>query len=591
MKGHGPARLPALVKTAAAVALSAAVVIVVLLVRRGLDQRARPAPPPQTPITSARGLTAEKIRHIEFKSGRPSAEIEAARSTTDEKGLVRFEGDVRVRLHDRPRGMTTELSAGSIAFDRKSETFRAEGGLEAGFGRVSIRVPAGGTASYGADEGVFRAEGGFTVLMTRPGEERGVVLEGRSVEYRPDGGPLVVPGPVSIGTGDLAIKAGSAVLSIDAGGGTLERADLAEGVRIERRPGGDGAGRFVLEAERAAASFVPGTGLAASMGVSGGVKLKKTSAAGGGLKLETAALDMRFGEDGGMSSFEAEGRAEASVTEAPSSGGAAGATRLAGGKMVYSEGPGTLAVFGPSVIENETLVLEAPSAVLGTGSGRIEAEGGVKGYFKPGQGSGPAGLFEPSAAIYFVGGKAAVAKSGGPLVLSDRFRLWQADVSLSGARAEFASEGGGFTAEGGLKAAFPCGRDKDDKASVEASGMEYSAGDRRAVFSGGTVMRSPGYTAISRTASAVFLTGPTTVGTMTAEGNVGLVCRGYQGKCGRAVLEPGKGVLTMSGDPVLSGPEASDIRGDTLTLSMPDDRIFIERRGKGRSLILLKNDR
>lgn len=605
MKAPGPVRLSALAKAAAAVSLLVCVVLVVWLVYRGLDKAEIPVRPGPSPVAPVVGPTAEKIKHLEFKSGRLTAEIEADVSTTGGNGLVLFEGGVKVRLYDGARSVTTSMSAGSLVYDRNNETFRASGGVEAVHGLVRISVPAGPAeaAVYHAAGNVVRVEGGFTAGMESPGSGNGIAVEGRGLDYRMGDGLAFISGPVVIAAGHLSIRAGSARLELAASEGTLESAGLSGGVRIEggdedtgvigAAAGSDGsvpsvdqAGGFILRADRADVRFDGASGRAAAVSASGEVKLADQSGKGAALHLGCPACNVLLGERGEITLFTASGGVDATATASDGR-----VTRLTGGRLEYSGATGSLAVFGRAGMEDDELALEAPAIVAERGGGGAAAEGGVKGYLKPGADRFPSGLFHPDAAVYFSGGKAVVSREDKKLVLQDGFSLWQTAASLSGSSFEFDSGTGDLTASGGLKTSFTCGPGQADGAVVESARMTYSASFRKADWSGGTVMSAPGYKAFSRSASAVFPAGGKALGSLKAEADVRLVCRGYEGKCGLAVYEPGRGLLTLTGEPSLSGPEASDIRGDRLTLSIPDDKLFVERSGKGRSLILLKNGR
>ncbi len=604
MKAPGPVRLPALAKAAAAISLLVCIAVVAWLVHRGLDKAERPTRSNPVPAAPADGPTAEKIKHFEFRSGRLSAEIEADVSKAGGNGLVLFEGGVRVRLYDEAKEVTTAMSAGGLVYDKKNETFRATGGVEAVHGRVRISVPPGsaGAVVYYAAENIVRVEGGFTAWIVGPGSGPGTAVEGRGFDYRMGEGPAFISGPVVISAGRLSIRAGSARLDLAASGGTLERAGLSGGVRFEGGGHVDGIGvadgpegsvagvdqaeGFVLRADTADVCFDGAAGRAAAMSASGDVKLVELSGEGAALRLGCSACDCLLGEWGEIASLTASGGVEAAATARDGQ-----AMRLSGGRLEYSETSGSLTVSEQAGMENDWLALEAPAIVAGRAGGGAAAEGGVKGYLKPGADRFPSGLFHPDSAVYFSGGKAVVSRGEKKLALQNGFSLWQAAASLSGSGFEFDPETGDLTASGGLKTSFMCGPGKDERAAVESARMTYTASTGKADWGGETVMSAPGYKAFSRSASAVFPGGGTELEALKAETDVRLVCRGYEGKCGLAVYEPGRGILTLTGGPVLSGPEASDIRGDRLTLSIPDDKLFIERSGKGRSLILLKNDR
>jgi|GEM_PF-1552924 len=595
MKESGRFRWSRLVKPAALLSLVVISCVVASLVYRNLKDSRETAVPP--PIESEPGQAAENIRHLEFRSGRLAVEIEADGSTAGEDGNVTFTGNVRFVIHGEPAGGKTELSAATIVYDPEQEVFRVSGPVEAIYGRLHVQAPFPGalgktnkrkvaeSAIYDASRHEIRLETGFEARIASAEDGPGILISGRSLEYDMKTAAGVVSGLVRFSAGSLVARSDVGGFSFKPGGEGLAKVNLAGSVRFEfKEATPNGFNESVLEAEKAELTIGAETGLTSAINASAGVKLMRLVAEGGSQILDCSAFRMDFDRRGVPADFEAVGGvvARLSLESRPEA-------ILSGEKISYSAERASFVVTDQARIEDEDFVLEAGNVVFQSGEGQAEATDGVKGYVKSRMDGCQTGIFRPANPVFFLGGKALIRSEAKSLKLLDMIKIWQENAWLTGSELEFMAGSRDFSSEGSLEAFFISG--EDEKVEIKAGDMIYSASGRRARLGGGVEMKIPAFSASSRKAMISFSAESPEMEGLKLEGEVRLLCGKFKGECNLATFEPESRLLTLEGEPSLKGPEADFLRGDKLTFDISNDRIFVERRGKGRSLIILKLER
>lgn len=593
MTASGRVRLPAIIRIAALLAMLAVVGAVALLVERGL--RTSGGPKAEVPAAGpAPGARAENISHLEFKSGKLAVEIRADASSSGESGLLKFVGRVRIEAVVGRPGRMTAIDSAEATYDPEHSLFRIPGAFEAGDGRISIKASSPAAAAVlDAGSGRLEITGGFEAAGAGGGVGPGFSVTGRSLEYDVEAMTGEASGRVEASSGDLSILAGSARFSLDASGRLLGRAEFGGRVALGSGRGENGGRAFELNAGSIAVAFQPGTGRPSTLDATTAVDLAAVGAGGLRMVLTGPECRLAFDERGGAASLEAS-KGASIILAGPS----APDMRIDGASISWSASSDTLAAAGSFTTEDDRMRLEGRDMSFERADGRLEASGGVKGYLKPGGRDFPSGLFQAAAPIYIVGGRLVSSGKAGLLKLEQGARIWQEKAGISADGIGFDAGSGDMTASGRIAISFAddppakpgeAGMEKGSAPGIKAGEMTYSASARRAVLKGGTSVAGRAFSAVSAEATAVFSAGPSGLETLAMEKGVSLTCRGYRGTCGLALYEPAKGLLTMTGEPSLRGAGAESIRGDKLTIKIPDDKIFVERRGKGRSVILLEH--
>jgi len=621
-----PGRALALLSAPALVLIAAAVVY--FIVRGGGSGGGKQAGERAQAPAAGRAVepAAENIRHFEFSRGRLAAEVRALKSVAEADGSVRLEGDVLVRISGGEGEAGSEIRAERAVYNPSRAEFSFFGPLEArrGQSRLALTFPgAAGEPGAAEEAGEEEASAGtapvgtaralsvfngrdeklivktpFRAELTGGGRpERGFILSGGSLAFDWAGRRGEAAGGAALDRDGLKARAGRLSFRLSSEADALEKVELAEGVRLELGVSLDGKSRVEVEAVAASVFFSGGTGFPARFAAEGGVGIVLAGQDGTRLGLSAASAEGSLDESGSPAGLIVP---EAARAEYLRGGGAKLAVSAAG--LRFDVASGTLAAGtsaepkrGPVSVESEALAAEGDRLSLDTVKEEFVLSGKVKGYVKPGASDAASGMFEPGETLFFLADEAQSSDRGKRLGFEGKARLWQGSRHISAESIELDGSGGGFLARGAVSAgltyfrAAPQG-EKAGESPVAIACEEAScqADSRRVDFRRKVIVSAEGFSLASDRAEAVFSGERNRLETLEAYGPVRLARGGIRGEAGRASFSPASAALELAENPSLTDAGGRLIRGDKLTLTLTDDRILLEKRGKGRSSVRLK---
>ena len=606
-----PVRIARLAAAVLLVALAAAIVVRLAGRRGGVAPAPAPGPPPEGRVVDLK----ERIRHQEFKDGRPVVDIRGAsfslgpdgrnhlagpveivnlgqdgqtlsRLTADEvvydPGSLRFTVTGRVRVESGD----LVLEGGSFDYDREAGLFGTTGGGLFASKGFSGRAPE---ISYreGADE--VRLGGGFRLELAAPGgtrratavSGRSLVLDRREQRGRVDG-RASIEGHGYRGTSETA----AFVVSPDRS--SLESADL-EGAPKIVLAGADGAGEGSgeIHADLISVSFSrepPGMAIQTSGHSSLSFRPAPEKAVG------VLSPDLLLSHDDEGSVWTASGGVKVEIAEAGS------VSRALEGQEIAYDSAQILHVTGvpgrPAVADSAEARIEAPKIAAASETGDVLASGGVSCVLKKGEGRRKIGFFSPLEDVLVSSERLEILTEGSTTLFSGNVQVRQGANSLQAGELEIAGPAGRMSGAKGIAASLnEAPAEGQAGRTIELAGeeMAYRPDSRTLTLTTKVSVRLSGAVLEAGTVSVVITRGGLAVGSLTASTGVTVRRGAYVGRSEAASYDAASGRLVLTGRPVLSDEKGGSARGAKLTFDLSDDKIFIENEGPGRSTTVIRS--
>lgn len=612
-RASAPVRIARLAAAVLLVALAAVIAVRLAGRRGGGAPAAAPEPPPEGRVVDLK----ERIRHQEFKDGRPVVDIRGASFSLGPDGRNHLAGPVEIvnlgqrgqtlsRLaadevvydpgslrftmtgHVRVESGDLVLEGGSFDYDREAGLFgTTRGGLFASKG-FSGRAPE---ISYreGADE--IRLDGGFRVeLAAAEPAGRSLIVSGRSFSYARGDRRGRIEGRAAIQGPDFQGLSESAVFVAMADESGLASADLQGGARVVlsgREPSGEGSGE--IRADRIAVTFSREPS-ALAIRTSSPTSLTLRSSPDRTETVLAPAILLDVFRDDGRCLWAASGGVRAEIAEA-----SAVRETLEGEEAAFDAAK-ILRLAGvtgrPAVADSVEARIEAPEILLDSASGEVMASGGTACVLKKAEGRRAMGFLISPEDISVSCERLELRPEGSKSVFTGRVLVRQGPNAIRAEALETAGDKGGMSGAGSVSITLAEAADAPAEVrtiELEGEEMAYSPDRRVLTLSTKARVRLPGAVLEAGTVSAVVGRDGRTVESLSADGGV-TVSRGrYTGRSEAASYDAATGRLVLTGRPVLSDEKGGSARGATLTFDLPDDKIFIENEGPGRSTTVIRS--
>jgi lipopolysaccharide export system protein LptA len=624
-KASAPVRLAGLAVAAILLVLAAAVILHLL------RERGSPRPEAVKPLPDDRVVDLkEEVRHEEYRDGKLRTDVRGANFFLGPDGRNHLKGSVEVTDYGPAGEVVSRITADEVVYDTGAVHFGITGRVRVEAGDVVLE---GDSFDYDKDNGIFqtasggafsskrmagmaaeisyaegmdevRLAGGFRVEFTAAGRDgEKAVLSGDSFLYlrrerrgraegRADFAGSRWRGTGRILTFDAAEDEGSfRSVAFD---GAAEVKGRAFAAAVDRggtpAPAAD-PDRSGITADWIGLSFVPGSSQLSSVQARGNTRLSLSLPEASGSIVRASEALLTFRADGELDRWSASGGFRAELD------GLADESRvLEGESAAFDASSGVLRASGkpgrPAVADSRRARIEAPSLAAGPAIGDLEASGGVKCLFKPGE-EGPAAgffsaakpLFVSAASLVFRGATKSFSFAGEVQAWQDKEFLLAGELDLFEATGEMRGRGG--VAAGMTQAA--AGETPKRRIEIGGEDMVYSAADRVLSFREKSYVQMPGARLGAETIDAVLGREEKGADTFTALTSV-VVSKGrYEGRGDRAFYEAGADRITLTGRPVLVDKEGGSSRGDKLTFDLGDGKIRIENEGQGRSTTVVKS--
>jgi lipopolysaccharide export system protein LptA len=612
-RASAPVRLARL---AAAILLTAlAVTVVVRLAgRRGGPLPAAVAPPPADRVVDVK----ERVRHQEFRDGRPVADIRGTSFFRGPDGRNHLRGSVEIVNFDRAGGTASRLTADEVVYDPGSLRFTVSGRVRVEAGGVVLEgetfdydKPAGlfGTTgggrfasgaargraaeiSYLESAGEVRLGGGFRVEIA-PNDRAGeaLVLEGDSFTFerrerrgRADG---------RAGLEGAGFRGASAALSFvtSPDESSLESAALEGDARVvfggAATPGGGGG---EIRAERIVVAFAPGSSGPLSIETSGGSSLSMRSAADRAETVLAPTVALTFDRGSGRATWSASGGVRAGIK------GADGANRTLEGAAAVFDAAGVLGMTGgsgrPAVADSADARIEAPSISVATATGELSASGGVAAVLRGGEGRRPVGFFASREDVSVSSERLVLRPETSASTFSGSVRTSQGTDTLRAEEIELSGDTGRMSGRGGISIALTGAADGPSEVrTIELRGRDMAyLPDTRTVILSAEASAGLGEARLEAgTISAVLARQGRGLESLTARTSV-VVSKGrFEGRAEAASYLADGERITLTGSPVLTDGKGGSARGAKLTFDLADDKILIENEGPGRATTVVRS--
>jgi len=615
-RAPAPVRLITVVAAVACVAL-AAVMAVLLTGRRGGAVRRAEAP---RPPDSREVDLKERVRHREYRDGRPAVDVRGERFYRGPDGRNHLAGSVEVASLGPEGATVARLTAEEVVYDPGSLLFTFTGDVRIEAGGVALE---GGCFSYDKPRGLFettgggrfssrtiagsapeiaylegpdevRLGGGFQAALTGAGGTgSGLTVSGDSLVYARKERRGRVQGRAGLSTGPCRGTAAAVAFTVDPDETALESAVFEGAARLTLGRGRPtGPAESGIAAARIAVAF---PGLSAEswpVDAEGDVVLILTAQAGRTIKIVTPAASLRLDREGGPLSWSASGGVAAEIDAASGPGFA-----LAGGAASFEASSGVVRVERepgrPAAADSADVRVEADEIVIGPGPEDLGASGGVECLLKPGGDASPAaGLFSATESVTvrcdsmaWPGGGSETMFSGGVLARQGARVLRAGELFLARRSGDLRGRGGVAVEMDQGGAGDPAGR------RIELGGrdMVYRSERGALSLSDGAFVRLPEARLEAETLSAVI--DREQAGVESLEGRKGVsVSKGaYKGRSEKASYEAATRTLTLTGRPVLTDGQGGSAKGAKLTFDLADDKILIENEGPGRATTVIRS--
>jgi lipopolysaccharide export system protein LptA len=612
-RASAPVRLARLAAAVLMIALSV-IVAVRLAGRRGGPLPEAVAPPPADRVVDVK----ERVRHQEFRDGRPVADIRGTSFFRGPDGRNHLEGSVEIVNLDPAGGTVSRLAADEVVYAPGSLRFTVSGRVRVeaggvvlegetfdydktaglfgttGGGRFASDAVRGRAAeiSYRESAGEFRLGGGFRVEIgpkDRAGEL--LVFEGDAFTFERRGRRGRADGRAALeGAGFRGASAAvSFVTSPDES--SLESAVLEGDATVSfGGPATPGGGSGEIRAERIVVAFAGGPSGPLSIETSGGSSLSMRSAADRAETVLAPAVALTLDRGSGRATWSASGGIRAGIAAAD------GASRTLEGAAAAFDAAGVLGVTGgsgrPAVADSADVRIEAPSISVATATGELSAWGGVAAVLRGGEGRRPVGFFAPREDVSVSSERLVLRPEASASAFSGNVLARQGTDTLRAEEIELSGDTGRMSGRGGISVTLTGAADgRPGVRTVELRGQDMaylpdtrtvilsskaSAGFREARLEAGTV-------------SAVLAREGRGLESLTARTAV-VVSKGrFEGRAEAAAYLADGERITLTGGPVLTDDKGGSARGSKLTFDLADDKILIENEGPGRATTVVRS--
>jgi lipopolysaccharide export system protein LptA len=597
------------------IALAAVVVIRLSGRREGPPPSSPVEPPPEGRIVDLK----ERVRHQEFRDGRPVADIRGASFFLGPDGRNHLAGSVEI-VNLGPAGETvSRLSADEVVYDPGSLRFTVAGHVRVEAAGVVLE---GDSFDYDKTNGTFgTASGGVFSSKTMTGRAGEILYAEAADEVRLAGGARVElaaagrPGETVVLTGDSFTYArrerrGTATGRAQFSGGRARGEALSISItaaEVEGIPGSadfDGAARIVLaagapggagsgevRADHIRAAFNRDTGLTASIAAEGNTDLSLRTEGGAVTAAKAPKAGLTFEPTGGLRSWAASGGIRAELADAgrPS-------RTIDGESVAFDSATGSLRALGapghPAVAESPDARVEAASIAAGPAEGDLEASGRVVCVFKAGKRLGTAGFFSSDEDVSVSGDSLVLRAGESSASFAGNVRAWQGAEHLRARELEFAEERGEMRGRG-VVAVLPAqaGTGAASGRTIELGGeaMVYSAASKTLELTGRSYVQLSEARLEAGAIAAVLGGGENAVESLSATTGVAVIKDRYVGRSAAASYQASTRRMTLTGKPVLTDGKGGSARGDKLTFDLADDKILIENEGTGRATTVVRS--
>jgi lipopolysaccharide export system protein LptA len=569
----------------------------------------------------------EGIEHLEFR-GERTIHVKAGSWHRGEDGRFYIEKNVEVRDLAKRGGREVYISGDMITYDKDWTEARLEGNAKIRYGDllfessgfdyrkaadvlstehgVVISSPKiNGSASrmmYSFKDEIIRLEGAVSLQAKGASADdppfvvKGEVLTYRRLERRGRG-----EGNVEFFLGESSGRAAA----IDFRMTDDEKYLLDFSLRGEAQASlseatGSGAGGpTVSRAREIRAEEMDGRAFLNmnkihSIEARGGCSLNTHSSEGLPIKVRSAEMLMVFDRWGGLREYRA--FSGASLVESGADGRVA---RTLSGESIVIEGPGDLLrIAAPA--GGEALVDSADSEITGQEihlaprTEDIYASGSVKLLLKTRtKGRESVGFFSGEQPVMAVGENLSFANGLDRLILSEGARMWQGKQMLSGKEISVQRDTGELRGSGGVQAVFPRASKKEggeeERLEVGGDSLTFSSKDHLLKYQTSCWLKTQDVSLTSDRID-VFLAGEgNAIRAIEANARVVIVSGFREGRGDKAIYDPDKETIDLTGHPSLTDKEKGVIEGDKLTFNLGDGRIHVENSGRERSVTVIKS--
>jgi len=598
---------------AAVIILLAAFIALRLAGRRGEAPSSPAPPPPEGRIVDLK----ERVRHQEYREGRPVADIRGASFFRGPDGRNHLAGGIEV-ANLGPAGETvSRLTADEVAYDPGSLRFSVSGRVRVEAGGVALEGTAfdydksagvfetqaggvfssktmtgrAGTVLYAEAAGEVRLGGGVHVeLAATAPEGTTVVLEGGSFTYRRRERSGRIEDRAVISGGGWRAGARSLAFLATEDESQLESAVLDGEARLVLSGGpSDLPDSAEVRAELIRVLFGGAPGLIVSIGAQGNAVLSLTGRGGPGSLVRAPRAGLTFGSEGRLLGWSAADGVRAELAE-----GGVPSRALEAETAAFDALTDALIVRGvpgrPASAESAEVRVEAASIRSGPGPEALEASGGALCVFKPGEERRAAGLFPPGEAVSVTSDSAVFRAGETSASFAGHVRAWQGQQSLLAGELAF-SGAGDMRGRGGVTAWLEQDTPGDAagrRVELGGSDMDFASASRTLTLSGEAHIRLAEARLEAGTVSAVLSPDRSSVETLSAAKAVAVSKGRYLGRAEAASYQAATRRMTLTGKPVLTDGKGGSARGAKLTFDLADDKIFIENEGPGRATTVVR---
>jgi lipopolysaccharide export system protein LptA len=570
-------------------------------------------PPPEGRVVDLK----ERVRHQEYKDGRPVIDVRGASLSRGADGRNHLAGSVEV-LSLGPGGETvSRLTADEVAYDPGSLRFTVSGHVRVETGGLILEgdsfdydkgagvfgTSAGGrfasekfrghapSLSYRESAGEIVLGGGF--ILDLPAAERSgeaLTVSGDSFRYVERERRGRIEGRASIKGLDFRAMSENAAFLVRADESSLASAALEGAAAIVltgKGPSGEGSGE--MRADRLDVSFSrePPT---LAIRSSSETRLTMRSGAERTETLLAPAALLNVSRDDGRCTWLASGGIRVEMT------GSAAVRRTVEGAEAALDAAEVLHVTGgpnrPAVADSEEARIEAPWIGVNSASGEVQAMGGVACLLKKSGGRRAVGFFSPQEDISVSSERLHLKPEASVSLFSGKVVVRQGQNILRAEELESAGEAGRMKGGKGVSITLvqPASAEGPGR-TVELAGeeMAYEPDSRTLTLSAKASVRLPEAKLEASTVTAVVGPDGRAVESLAAAKSVAVNHGRYTGRSQAAKYEASSGRLILTGKPVLTDDKGGSARGAKLTFSLSDDKIFIENEGPGRATTVVRS--
>jgi lipopolysaccharide export system protein LptA len=571
-------------------------------------------PPPEGRVVDLK----ERVRHQEYKDGRPVIDVRGASLSRGADGRNHLEGTVEVLSLGSGGETVSRLTADEVAYDPGSLRFTVSGHVrvETGDGLVLegdsfdydkgaglFGTTSGGRfwsaklsgqapeISYRESAGEIRLGRGFVLEL--PAAERSgeaLTVSGDSFRYVEGERRGRIEGRASIQGLDFRAMSENAAFLVRADESSLASAALEGAAAIVltgKGPAGEGSGEMRADRLDLFFSREPST---LAIRSSSETSLTMRSGAERAETLLAPAALLNVSREDGRCTWLASGGIRVEMT------GSAAVRRTVEGAEASFDAAEVLHVTGgpnrPAVADSEEARIEAPWIGVNSASGEVQAMGGVACLLKKSGGRRAVGFFSPQEDISVSSERLDLKPEASVSLFSGKVVVRQGQNILRAERLESAGDTGRMSGGKGVSITLvePASAEGPGRTvELEGEELDYRSDERALTLSSHASVRLPEAKLEASTVTAVVGPGGRTVESLAAAKSVAVSHGRYTGRSQAAKYEASTGRLILTGKPVLTDDKGGAARGAKLTFSLSDDKIFIENEGPGRATTVVRS--